>query len=101
MSNKRDYIELGLDCANICETLDRGMNGKKLGDLSQSVCEAINQLVAWVNQAIHSLDTSLTMFSNAEQWQRSKGRSLNRAGGMQSPGYSMRRTTRKQLLPGG
>jgi len=48
MLNKRDYIDLGLDCANICGILDRGMNGKKMGDLSQSVCEAVNQLAMWV-----------------------------------------------------
>jgi hypothetical protein len=44
MVNDLDYVELGLNCADICHALDRGMNGKKLGDLSQSVCEAINQL---------------------------------------------------------
>jgi hypothetical protein len=46
MANELDYVELGLSCADICRALDRGMNGKKLGDLSQSVCEAINQLTA-------------------------------------------------------
>jgi hypothetical protein len=44
MANELDYVELGLNCADICRALDRGMNGKKLDDLSQSVCEAINQL---------------------------------------------------------
>ena len=44
MINALDYVELGLFCADICKALDRGMNGKKLGDLSQSVCDAINQL---------------------------------------------------------
>ena len=44
MANELDYVELGLSCADICRALDREMNGKKLGDLSQSVCEAINQL---------------------------------------------------------
>jgi hypothetical protein len=46
MANELDYVELGLNCADICKALDRGMNRKKLGDLSQSVCEAINQLTA-------------------------------------------------------
>jgi hypothetical protein len=46
MANELDYVELRLNCADICKALDRGMNGKKLGDLSQSVCEAINQLTA-------------------------------------------------------
>jgi hypothetical protein len=44
MLNQSDYVELGLACANVCNALDRGMNGKKMNDLNQSVCEAINQL---------------------------------------------------------
>ena len=34
MANKTDYVELGLACADVCKTLDRGMNGRKLDDLS-------------------------------------------------------------------
>jgi len=44
MINALDYVELGLFCSDICRALDRGMNGKKLADLSQSVCDAISQL---------------------------------------------------------
>ena len=44
MVNDLDYVELGLSCARICKALERGMNGKKLDDLSQSVCDAISQL---------------------------------------------------------
>ena len=44
MINKRDYVELGLSCANICGALDRGMSGRKLNELNQSVGDAINQL---------------------------------------------------------
>ena len=44
MVNEQDYVELGLSCADICKALDRGMNGKKLDDLSKSVYDAINQL---------------------------------------------------------
>ena len=44
MSNQVDYVELGLACANVCTALDRGLSGKKLNDLNNSVCEAINQL---------------------------------------------------------
>jgi len=46
MANDMDYVELGLFCSDICKALERGMNGKKLEDLSQSVCDAINQLTA-------------------------------------------------------
>ena len=44
MLNKDEYVELGLLCARVCGALDRGMGRKKLDDLSQSVCDAINQL---------------------------------------------------------
>ena len=44
MANEQDYVDLGLSCADICKALERGMGGKKLGDLSKSVCDAINQL---------------------------------------------------------
>ena len=44
MINKLDYVELGLSCADICRALDRGMSGRKLDELDQSVRDAINQL---------------------------------------------------------
>ena len=44
MINKRDYVELGLVCAKVCTVLERGLEGKELDDLSQSVCEAIGRL---------------------------------------------------------
>ena len=44
MANKAEYVELGLACADVCEALNRGMNGKKLDDLSPSVRKAMNQL---------------------------------------------------------
>ena len=44
MINKTDYVELGLACADVCRALDRGINGSRIDDLSQSVFEAIGQL---------------------------------------------------------
>ena len=44
MANEQEYVELGLSCADICKALDRGMDGKKLNNLSKSVYDAINQL---------------------------------------------------------
>ena len=46
MVNKADYVELGLACADVCGALDRGTNGRRVDMLSQSVCEAIEQLRA-------------------------------------------------------
>lgn len=44
MVNKIDYVELGLACADACKALDRGVNGRPLDDLSETVREAIVQL---------------------------------------------------------
>ena len=44
MINQMDYVELGLACADVCTALDRGLKGKGLNDLNDSVCEAIKQL---------------------------------------------------------
>ena len=46
MTNELDLVEVGLYCADICRVLDQGLNGKTWSDLSQSVCDAINQLTA-------------------------------------------------------
>jgi len=42
--NKTDYVELGLACADVCRALDRGMGGRRVNELSESVLEAIGQL---------------------------------------------------------
>ena len=44
MINQADYVELVLACADVCTALDRGLTGKRLDDLNNSVCEAINHL---------------------------------------------------------
>ena len=44
MISKADYVELGLTCADICEALNRGMNGRRVDQLSQTVLEAIEEL---------------------------------------------------------
>lgn len=43
MVSEQDYVELGLSCADICRVLDQVIKGKKRDDLSQPVCEAIDQ----------------------------------------------------------
>ena len=44
MVNKADYVELGLACADVCEVLYRGISGRRVDQLSQSVLEAIGRL---------------------------------------------------------
>ena len=46
MVNKTDYVELGLICADICQILNRGMDGRQADQLSQSVLQAIEKLTA-------------------------------------------------------
>ena len=94
MANKTDYVELGLACADVCRALDRGMKGRKLDDLSQSVREAIEQLTTWVRPDTLTLDSSLTMLLITGLWQRSKGRSSNKASGTLSLELSMQQTIR-------
>ena len=44
MANETDYVDLGIACADVCRALDRGINGRRVDKLSQSVFEAIGQL---------------------------------------------------------
>ena len=44
MINSQDCVDLGLSCTDVCKVLDRGLKGRRLDELSQSVLEAIEQL---------------------------------------------------------
>ena len=44
MSNDRDYVDVGLCCADVRQVLDRGLNGRRLDELSPSVLSAIRNL---------------------------------------------------------
>ena len=61
MANESDYVELGLTYADVCKALHRGMNGKMLDDLNQSVREAIEQLTRWVKSGMHIIHDPLTI----------------------------------------
>lgn len=52
MTSQRDYVDIGLACADICSVLDQGMDGKPLNDLSRSVYDAIHQLTMCVKSGI-------------------------------------------------
>jgi len=45
MVDEVDYVELGLACADVCTTLNRGLNGRSLKDLNNSAREATTQLI--------------------------------------------------------
>lgn len=66
MANERDYVELGLTCADVSQVLDRGLNGRQLDDLSQSVLGAIEQLTTWVGPTMLMPSYLLTDISIAE-----------------------------------
>ena len=99
--NETDYVELGLACADICTALGRGMDGKQLDDLSQSVSDAIGHLTTCVGPAIYRLNNSLTVLLIVEPWRRSRRRSSSGADGIRSPDCFTQSTTRKQSPPGG
>ena len=44
MVDRKDYVELGLACADVCRALDRGLNGRPADQLNRPLYEAIEQL---------------------------------------------------------
>ena len=44
MANEQDCVDLGMLCANVCDILRRGTDGKGTNELSESVRSAINRL---------------------------------------------------------
>ena len=44
MVDRKDYVKLGLACADVCRALDRGLSGGQTDQLTRSVLEAIEQL---------------------------------------------------------
>lgn len=44
MANDQEYIDVGLFCAEVCQVLDRGLKGKRLDELNQSVVIAVENL---------------------------------------------------------
>ena len=44
MVNDQDCVELGMLCADVCDTLRRGTDGKRKEELSGSVRHAIDRL---------------------------------------------------------
>ena len=97
MINERDYVELGLSCADICTALDRGLNGRRVNELNQSVLEAIQQLTMWVEPAIRTLGGSLTKLLTPGLLQKYKGRLSNRTSGMRPFDFFIRRMIRRRL----
>lgn len=43
---EQEYVDLGLFCADVCNVLDRGLDGRRSDELNPSVLGAIEQLTA-------------------------------------------------------
>jgi len=103
MINQVDYVELGLACADVCKVLDRGLEGRSLDDLNNSVLEAISQLKTCVtpNNAHFEQFIHDPLGFVSELWRRSGRESSSRANEMWFLGISTQSTTRRRLPPGG
>lgn len=44
MAKRKDYVELGLFCAHLCQALDRGLDGRRVDELNQPLLGAIEHL---------------------------------------------------------
>ena len=86
MGNELDYIELGLFCTEVCETLDQGLKGRELDEFDQPVLGAIGQL------------TGVTI---AELWSRPRRRSSRLANVARFLDSCTRRMTRRRSPLGG
>src|ERR1700753_1245553 len=100
MTNEKDYVDIGLFCADACQALDRGLNGRQLDELSQSVRGAIGQLTTSVRSAICMLSSPLTNVSIAELWLRFRGISSNRVNEARSLEFSAQGATKMRSLVG-
>src|SRR5258708_10378551 len=82
MANGRDYVDLGLNCADVCKTLDQGLNGRQVNGLNESVLNAITQFNMLVGADVSA--GSLTEVSLTELWPPSRRRLLSRGNEMSS-----------------
>ena len=101
MINEADYDEHGLACADVCSALDRGMDGRRVNELNQSVLGAIGHLTTLVEQAMHTLGDSLTKLLIVGPWLRYMRTLSKNVTGCSSLGCSMRRMIKRRLPPGG
>ena len=63
MINEVDFVDLGLSCADICQSLDQEIKGRGVPHAGSPILEAIEQLTTWVESVTHAPDYLLTKFS--------------------------------------
>ena len=49
MIDEVDYVDLGLACAGVCRTLERGLKETRADEPNRPVLEAIKRLTTWVD----------------------------------------------------
>ena len=99
MTNKNDFVELGQSCADVCDALYRGLEGRELNKINESVLDAVKQLASWVVEGMRRSGVSLTAILIAGLWTPSRLRSSS-IKGARSLGSSTRRLIRIRLLGG-
>ena len=72
MINETDYVDLGLACADVCKTLDRGMRGRRVDELSQDVFKAVEQLTTSVKLS-HFVRNLFIMLFQSQDCSRDPG----------------------------
>jgi len=100
MTDKADYVKLGLTCSDVCKALDRGLDGIQTDQLSRSVLEEIEQLTTYVGPMTQTPCDSPTEPSTVGLWIRSRGRSSSGVDEMRSFDISTERVTMRKSLPG-
>ena len=45
MANDKDYFELGISCAQVCQALDGGLEGRHLDEINQHALDAVRDLI--------------------------------------------------------
>ena len=100
MVHDADYVDLALQCADICRALDRGMSGKRLDGFSQSISDAIEQLTRRVEPKTLIPNPTPTTIPSAVLLQRYRERPLNKADDQNSLESFIQGTTRIRLQPG-
>ena len=101
MVDKANCVQLGLACADVCQALGRGIDGKQADQPSQSSLRTIEQFTTWVGLISHALDDSLIDLPIAGLWQRSRNGSSSGANGTRFLAVSTQSTMKRQLLTGG
>ncbi|KAF9791097.1 hypothetical protein BJ322DRAFT_1104759 [Thelephora terrestris] len=66
--NERDFVDLGLYCAEVCGALDRGLKGKRSDELGESMHKAIGKLTATMAEIQRNINKKAEQNWVSESW---------------------------------